>query len=908
MGSSELDKVYKPSEVEARWAEYWLAEGLFTAKVDTERESYSMVIPPPNITGTLHLGHALNNTLQDVLARYNRMLGKNVLWLPGIDHAGIATQNVVERQLAAEGTDRHSLGREGFIERVWKWKEESGGTIINQLKRLGASCDWSKLRFTMDEGLSKAVREVFVSLYKEGLIYRGDYIINWCPRCHTALSDLEVEAEETDGSLYYLQYPLKGYEGHLEEHMKITVATTRPETMLGDTAVAVNPEDERFSELIGRKLLLPIIDREIPVIADDAVDVEFGTGAVKITPAHDFNDFEMGKRHGLEAIKIMDLNAAMNENAGPLKGMDRFDARKAVIEAFKEKGLLQKIEPHKMMPGKCYRCRTVTEPSLSKQWFVSAAPLAAPAIKAVEEGRTRFIPKNWENTYFDWMHNIRDWCISRQIWWGHRIPAWYCKECDHITVDTLDPDECEKCASPGLTQETDVLDTWFSSALWPFSTLGWPEKTEELKLFYPTSALSTSFDIIFFWVARMMMMGLKFMDEVPFKDVYIHALIRDAEGKKMSKSKGNVIDPLSVMDDYGTDALRFTLAALAAQGRDIKIAEDRIEGYRNFANKIWNLARFALMNIEEGKEIKDPSPEALSMADEWILDRLSRAASEVRRGIETYRFDESAKSLYRFIWHELCDRYVEDSKEDLWGTNGIERQETSRAVLVSTLKEALKLLHPFMPFITEEIWDKLPGTNGSIMLQSFPEGQEGNESENAKAMQVVHEHISSVRHMRSEINIPLSAEIPVMSTTTTSSSAGYLRAGEGYIKKQGKISEFVIHEYSEDVSPETDKGDATDASSVSTSAFISTFANGDSYKNEVPLKGLIDVEAETARLTKEMDKIETEAAGLEGKLSNEKFVSRAPVEVVEKDRLRLAGLKEKVLKIKEQIDSIESIG
>ncbi|OGP31150.1 MAG: valine--tRNA ligase, partial [Deltaproteobacteria bacterium GWC2_42_11] len=562
MDKKELDKVYNPKTVEDKWLKSWLDRNLFFADVSSEKPRFSMVIPPPNITGSLHIGHALNNTLQDILARYKRMKGFNVLWLPGTDHAGIATQNVVERQLAAEGLDRHKIGREKFIERVWKWKEESGGIIVNQLKKLGASCDWSRLRFTMDEGLSRAVKEVFVRLYNEGLIYRGDYIINWCPRCHTALSDLEVETEETDGNLYYIKYPLK------DGKKTITVATTRPETMLGDTAVAVNSEDNRYKNLIGKTLILPLIEREIPIIADSTVDMEFGTGAVKITPSHDFNDFETARRHNLRYLKVMDLEGRMSENAGRYKGMDRFACRKKVVEDLKELNLLNRIEKYKINLGRCYRCKTVVEPTESKQWFVRIKPIAEPAIKAVEDGRTRFIPKNWDNTYFDWMRNIRDWCISRQIWWGHRIPAWYCEQCDHITVSVNEPELCSGCGSPSIQQETDVLDTWFSSALWSFSTLGWPGDTEELKTFYPTSTLVTSFDIIFFWVARMMMMGLKFMGDVPFRDVYIHALVRDAEGQKMSKSKGNVIDPLIMMEKYGTDAFRFTLASMAAQGRD----------------------------------------------------------------------------------------------------------------------------------------------------------------------------------------------------------------------------------------------------------------------------------------------------------------------------------------------------
>jgi valyl-tRNA synthetase len=882
METKELDKAYNPKEVEEKWLAFWLDNELFKADGnENNKPGFSMVIPPPNITGTLHLGHALNNTLQDIIARYKRMCGFNVLWVPGIDHAGIATQNVVERQLHAEGVDRHEYGRERFIERVWQWKEESGSTIINQLKRLGASLDWSRERFTMDEGLSLAVREVFVRLFNEGLIYRGDYIINWCPRCHTALSDLESEAEETDGKMYYLEYPVKGADG-----AGLTVATTRPETMLGDTAVAVNPGDDRFSALIGKTVVLPIVDREIEVIADEEVDMEFGTGAVKITPAHDFNDFEMAKRHDLEIITIMDIDAKMNENAGRLQSLDRYEARKKVVEEFKSLGLLKKIEPHKMMLGSCYRCQTVVEPRLSKQWFVSTAPLAAEAIKAVEDGRTRFVPKNWENTYFDWMRNIRDWCISRQIWWGHRIPAWFCEECDHITVGVEDPTECGGCKSKKITQESDVLDTWFSSALWPFSTLGWPEETDELKLFYPTSVLSTSFDIIFFWVARMMMMGLKFMEDVPFKDVYIHALIRDAEGKKMSKSKGNVIDPLIVMDTYGTDAFRFTLAVLAAQGRDIKLAEERIEGYRNFTNKLWNLTRFTLMNLEgvEAKEIESVSGN-LSMADRWILSRLDICIEETRKGIDTYRFDESGKSLYRFIWHELCDWFVELSKRDLWGDNGVERKTASASVLLHVLKETIKMLHPFMPFITEEIWSYLPGYAGeSVMKESYPEllrvGVDGD-----SRMEVVIGVIKAIRNLRSEMDVKPSAVIKEASIFTADNiSIDAIKDGEQYIKDLAKV-EVILVSFPEEERPKNSVTTMTDVEGhLAMEVNIST-------------EGLIDFAAEREKLDKELKKVDADFELISKKLANKNFVDKAPKEVVEKDRARLVELTEKRAKI-----------
>ncbi|MGB8720070.1 MAG: valine--tRNA ligase, partial [Desulfobacterales bacterium] len=622
MSSNQMDKGYEPHDVEKRWYAFWEDQRLFAAEEESSRPAYAIVIPPPNVTGVLHMGHALNVTLQDILCRYRRLMGDNVLWMPGTDHAGIATQNVVEKKLAAEGRNRHQLGRDKFIEAVWQWREQYGSAIINQLKRLGASCDWRRERFTMDEGLSLAVRKVFVTLYEQGLIYRGSYIINWCHRCHTALADLEVEHEEIDGHLYHIRYPLVGAKGGL------VVATTRPETMLGDTAVAVNPDDERYAGLAAQTVMLPLMNREIPIIRDDYVDKAFGTGALKVTPAHDPNDFEIGRRHDLPNVKVIDDNGLMSEEAGRFKGLDRFKCREEVVKALKAEGLLEKIEPIRHSVGHCYRCKEVVEPNLSLQWFVSAKPLAEKALAAVRDGRTRVIPEIWTQTYFDWLENIRDWCISRQIWWGHQIPAWTCRDCSEVVVAMTAPQQCPACGSRALDQETDVLDTWFSSALWPFSTMGWPEQTPLLKTFYPTAVLVTGFDILFFWVARMMMMGLQFMGDVPFRDVYVHALVRDEEGKKMSKSKGNVIDPLTVIEQYGTDAFRFTLAAFAAQGRDVKMSEKRVEGYRNFVNKLWNATRFALMHLDRG--FPEIAAADLSLPDRWILSRLSRVRTSVR--------------------------------------------------------------------------------------------------------------------------------------------------------------------------------------------------------------------------------------------------------------------------------------
>ncbi|MFW5906113.1 MAG: valine--tRNA ligase, partial [Desulfobia sp.] len=707
---SELAKAYEFSEVEKKWSQRWLEGKQFRATMDPDRLSFSMVIPPPNVTGVLHVGHALNNTLQDVLIRYKRMMGYNTLWVPGTDHAGIATQNVVEKQLAGENLERHDLGREAFLERVWQWKGSSGGIIINQLKRLGCSCDWDRERFTMDEGLSRAVRTVFTRLYEEGLIYKGDYIINWCPRCHTALADLEVEHEETDGKLYQIRYPLASGKGHL------VVATTRPETMLGDTGVAVHPDDERYSSYRGEKIILPLLEKEIPIVFDEHVEKEFGTGALKITPAHDLNDFEIGRRHDLKVVKVMDIDGRMNVEAGPYAGLDRFACREKVVEDLEQAGLLESIEEYRHGVGHCYRCNTVVEPTLSDQWFVAVKPLAEKALQAVKDEEIKIHPNWWYNTFYEWMNNIRDWCISRQIWWGHQIPAWTCEKCGRLVVRENDPDSCPDCGSHQLVQETDVLDTWFSSALWPFSTLGWPDDTRELKFFYPTSVLITSFDILFFWVCRMMMMGIHFMGEVPFRDVYLHALVRDAEGRKMSKSKGNVMDPIELMDKHGADALRFTMIAFAAQGRDVKLSEDRIEGYRHFINKIWNAARFSLMNLEnyKGPAELTQEPENLSLPHRWILSRLNRTVEEVHQGFANFRFNEAASAMYQFVWGEFCDWYLEMIKPELYGESR-EDKDKAGEVLLHVLRQTLKLLHPIIPFITEELWQALPGTEGSIM-------------------------------------------------------------------------------------------------------------------------------------------------------------------------------------------------
>jgi valyl-tRNA synthetase len=879
----KLSKGYEPHDVERKWYGFWEENGFFHADERSPKPHFAIVIPPPNVTGVLHMGHALNNTLQDILVRWKRMTGHEVLWMPGTDHAGIATQNVVEKQVAAEGKDRHELGRERFIERVWQWRQESGGQIINQLKRIGASCDWERERFTMDEGLSLAVREVFVRLYEERLIYRDNRLINWCPRCHTALSDLEVEHDEKKGHLWHLRYPVK------ENDRFLVVATTRPETMLGDTAVAVHPDDERYQDLIGKTVLLPLVEREIPIIADTYVDREFGTGVVKITPAHDFNDFEIGRRHGLEFINVLDESGAVNENGGSYQGMERYAARHRIVADMEARGLLEKVDDYATAVGECYRCKTIIEPYLSLQWYVKVGPLAEEAIKAVQDGRTRIVPAQWEKTYFEWMFNIKDWCISRQIWWGHRIPAWYCDTCGEVIVSRQDPDRCP-CGG-ALSQDTDVLDTWFSSALWPFSTMGWPQRTETLKKFYPTSCLVTGFDILFFWVARMMMMGLKFMGEVPFREVYIHALVRDAQGQKMSKSKGNVIDPLSVIDDFGTDAFRFTLAAFAAQGRDIKLSTERIAGYRAFANKLWNAARFSLMNLEGfDPDSIDLAEFELSMADQWILLRLAEAAEGTSAALAEYKFNEAASILYAFTWHEFCDWYIELIKDDLYG-DAPETRRRAQNVLFTVLEQLLRLLHPFMPFITEEIWQALPGTRPapSIMIADYPDGAGlPRHTSGAARMELTMDVIKAIRNIRGEMDVPPGKQISAVLDCKTRESLAVAREGERYVRALARVDELSC-----DIGiPRPPKA--------------ATQVAGD-IEILLPLAGMIDVEEEEKRLLKEIAKAGKDVELFERKLSNEAFVAKAPPQVLEKDRGKLADAREKVGILNQSLDKIRAL-
>ncbi len=875
MHQNDLPTRIAPNEYEEKIYREWEAKGLFHADENSSKPPYSIVIPPPNVTGSLHMGHALNNTLQDILIRFYKLNGYETLWMPGTDHAGIATQNVVEKQLAEKGISRHEIGRENFIKRVWQWKKESGGKIINQLKRLGASCDWERERFTMDSGLSRAVRKVFVTLYKEGLIYRSHYIINWCPRCHTALSDLEVEHEESKGMLYYIHYRVK------DSEKTLVVATTRPETMLGDTAIAVNPNDERYKHLIGKTAILPIVGRELPIIGDIYVDTEFGTGALKVTPAHDPNDFELGKKHNLEEIDIFDDSGFINENGGKFRGIDRFEARKKLVKELKEEGFLLKTEDHIHNIGHCYRCKTVVEPKISMQWFVKVKPLAEKSIDVVKNKEVTIIPEVWEKTYFEWMYNIKDWCISRQIWWGHRIPAFYCKDCNHINVSMENPETCEKCNSKNLEQETDVLDTWFSSALWPFSTMGWPEKTKTLETFYPTSCLVTGFDILFFWVARMIMMGTKFMKEVPFREVYIHALVRDEHGQKMSKSKGNVIDPLTVIDEYGADAFRFTLSALAAQGRDIKLSKDRIEGYRNFVNKIWNASRFIMMNLEKNTEIILPEKNSLETEDRWIIHQLKQTSAKVSEAIKTYNFNEAAGEIYQFFWHTFCDWYIELIKERIFDES---KKENALQSALFVLKNSLIILHPFMPFVTEYIY-KMLEEDKNIIIESYPEIDYNFEKENEEIEAVI-SVISSIRNIRGEYSIPPKSPIKVILRTESGKIKDYVNNNLNNILKLSKAAELTF----------TDQEQNKMATNVASNFII-----------YVPIEGQVDIPAEISRLEKDRKAVLKDYEIYGKKLKNENYLKKAPEEIIKKDTQKYEKSKEILEKIDRSIERLKSI-
>ncbi len=872
---AEIPKVYDPHLVEKKWYDYWLQQEVFKAKPDASKVPFSIVIPPPNVTGSLHMGHALDNTIQDILIRYKRMKGFETLWLPGTDHAGIATQHVVEESLAEEGMSRHDLGRERFVELVWKWKEKYGNKILLQLQRLGASCDWSRLRFTMDEGCSRAVREVFVRLYDKGLIYRGDYIINWCPECGTALSDIEVEHEDDSGQLWYVRYPLESGNG------EIVVATTRPETILGDTAVAVHPDDARYTHLVGSYVLLPVLGRRIPIISDQYVDPEFGSGAVKVTPAHDSNDFDIGKRHQLPSIIVIGPDGKMTKEAGPYSGLDRFECRQKLVEELNRQGYLVKTEDHSKSVGHCYRCSSVIEPLLSKQWFVRMKPLAKPAMEAVLDGRIRFVPERFSKIYLTWLENIRDWCISRQIWWGHRIPAWYCQECGEVTVAKEEPVACTRCGGARLQQDEDVLDTWFSSALWPFSTMGWPDSTNDLEYFFPTSVLVTGYDIIFFWVARMIFTSIEFMNDIPFKDVLIHGLVRDADGRKMSKSLGNGIDPLEVIERYGADTLRFTLITGNTPGNDMRFYWERVEASRNFANKLWNAARFVQMNLGDFQPT-DP-PIALSLADRWILSRLHRRIQEITAFIEEYELGEAARALYDFIWDEFCDWYIELSKVTLYGNSNDDMIYATKYVLWYALEKVLRLLHPFMPFISEEIWQAIPHDGNTIVRAPWPEMEQRYLDAGAEdKMRVVMDVVRAIRNMRAEVEVPPTKATRVVVRPVSDERAMAVTESAKYITALGRAEPLEIG--TEMARPKT--------------ALAAVVPSAEVY---LPLEGLLDLEKELARLHKSLSEAEADLERSRVKLANPDFVRRAPEEVVEKERKRLSENQERVRRIQDRI-------
>ncbi|GHS97991.1 valine--tRNA ligase [Synergistales bacterium] len=876
----DLAKGYTPEVLEEKWYADWLDKGLFNAQVDKSKPAFSIVIPPPNVTGSLHMGHAFNNTFQDIMCRTRRMQGYSVLWLPGTDHAGIATQNVVEKSLAAQGTNRHELGREAFVEKVWEWKKLYGERIITQMKKLGNSCDWQRERFTLDEGLSRAVRKVFVELYKKDLIYRGKYIINWCSRCHTALSDIEVDYDDKPGKFYYVRYPFEDGTG------EIVVATTRPETILGDVAIAVHPRSEQFSTLVGVRVRVPLTDRIIPIIEDNMVDPEFGTGCVKITPAHDPNDFLVGQRHNLPQLQVIDGEGFMNEAAGKYKGMSILEAREEASKDLESQGLLVKVEEMTHSVGHCYRCGTTVEPYLSEQWFVRAKPLAERGVKAVRDGKIHWIPEQWEKTYFQWMENIRDWCISRQLWWGHRIPAWTCADCGHITVSETDPAACEKCGSQNIAQDEDVLDTWFSSALWPFSTMGWPDKTPELDYFYPTSLMVTGFDIIFFWVARMIMTGLEFMDAEPFKDVYIHSLIRDEHGQKMSKSKGNVIDPLDMIEKYGADALRMALAALSTQGRDILLSPGKIETYRFFMNKLWNAARFALMNLDDAP-VENVNLFDLSLQDKWILSRVQDTVEQETAQIDAYDVGSAARMLYDFVWGDLCDWYLEMAKPALKGDEGEDRKRATQAVLDEVFKTILPLLHPFIPFVTEELWEAFGYSEEtpSIMNAFWPVVKyRFNVYDDMKDLQ---EAVRILRNLRAEAHVAPqqwvnSAVIRVDKPETVAT----LQDSLSIVSMLCRVKQI-------DILPTATPRPGESLSSVFASGEIS-LSVGD----------ILDIAAEAIRLKQELVTIEKTVAASRARLDKPDFVSRAPQEVVDKERGRVDEGLSQIARLRENLESL----
>ncbi len=872
-----IPKVYDPASVEKKWYEFWEKNRYFHAEPESGKKPFSIVIPPPNITGKLHMGHALDNTLQDILIRWHRMMGDNTLWMPGYDHAGLATQIKVEEVLKKEeGKTRFDLGREEFVKRVWAWKEEYGDRIINQLKCLGISCDWERKRFTMDEGCSRAVRETFVSLFEKGLIYKGTRITNWCVNCHTALSDIEVEHEDTPGHLWYVRYPVVG-----EEDTYLTIATTRPETIPGDTAVAVNPEDERYAKLIGKTLRLPILNREIPVIADSYVDTKFGTGAVKITPSHDPNDYEMGLRHNLPEIVVIGKDGVMTEEAGPFAGLERYECRKQIVARLKEEGYLVKIEEHSHAVGHCQRCHNIVEPLVSTQWFVKMQPLVKAAVDCVTDGRTQFVPERFTKNYTGWMENIHDWCISRQIWWGHRIPVWYCDDCGEMSASRTDLEKCPKCGSTHIHQDEDALDTWFSSALWPFSTMGWPDNTELLKQFYPTSVLVTGYDIIFFWVARMLIMGMEFMKEIPFEKVFIHGLVRDSQGRKMSKSLGNGIDPLEVIEKYGADTLRFMLITGNTPGNDMRFYWERVEGTRNFANKIWNASRFALMNME-GYD-KDAELAPYTLADKWILSRLQDTVKDVTGLLERFELGEAGRAIYDFIWSEVCDWYIEIAKPRLYNKEAAAERATAQHVLATVLVSAMKLLHPYMPFITEEIYQCLPHEAESIMISKWPVADESLiDPEAERGMNAIMDSIKAIRNMRAEVNANPGKKIPAI-MLVSEDLREVVAHNDSYIKLLGGIDNLELR-------PLNGKKPENAMAAVVTGIEV-----------YLPLAGLIDVEKETQRLSKELAAMEKDLQRAGGKLNNAGFLAKAPEDVIAKERAKYEELSGKIEAVKKRM-------
>ena len=885
-----LAKSYEPKEFEQRCYSFWESREFFKADAASEKPVFSIVIPPPNVTGSLHMGHALQHTLHDILVRWKRMNGFNTLWLPGTDHASIAVHYVLDRQLEEKKKNRFDLGRDEFMRIAWEWKKTSGGTILNQMRRMGVSCDWSRERFTMDEGLSRAVTEVFVRLYDEGLIYRGEYIVNWCPRCKTAISDLEVVYKPSQGHLWHIKYPIVGSVDCL------TVATTRPETMLGDTAVAVHPDDERYAHLVGKKVLLPVMNREIPIIADGFVDREFGTGVVKVTPAHDASDYEAGIRNGLEKITVIDDAGFMTEAAGDFRGMDRYECRKLLVERLEREGFLEKVQDYEHNVGKCDRCSSVVEPKISIQWYLKVATLAKPAIEAVESGRIRFVPDNFKKRYFEWMYNIHDWCISRQLWWGHRIPAWYCDACGKIVVSGETPEKCPTCGA-ALRAESDILDTWFSSALWPFSTLGWPDDTDDLRVFYPTDTLITGPDIIFFWVARMIMMGLKFAGEIPFSQVHINGIVRDAQGRKMSKTKGNIIEPLQLIDEYGADAVRFTLSSMAVPGTDIPFSSDRMKGYSAFANKVWNAARFVLMNLrdeddaaqkETVEELVRAGRETMRLEDLWILHRMNQTAAEISEALDKFRFHEASALIYKFIWHELCDWYIELVKPVLTNPEAaFDDRDPRIKVLLHVFDCALRMLHPFMPFITEEIWQKLPHQGESLMIQPFPSYSEAFDNSGAAGeMQDLMELISDIRSLRAEMNIDPKRRLDACLIVKEEKDRGLIERNMPHLLTLARLN-------------------SVDFCEVVISGWLSGVSRLGSFGIDV--RGAIDVGAERARLEKEIARLKAEIDKILKKINNHEFVSRAPKEIVEENRIRYEEMTEKHEKLEINLKRLLSV-